>query len=382
MGQYVDISNEILELARNASKENRSEFSIELKNRYLIAFKTLRAQLENSYINNRQYSSIRDRQTIAEQARDAMIQAYRSSRGNADILNKKDLEEYIKKQQILLDRLKALRDNFYMVEDINRYKQLALQMMALTYGLRRDLNEGREEHFAFIYKGSGGFAEYYDIPVTEFLTNINIINSISLQYGSIASWTGGIDQSLRFDYSIGEQLRKNFNNSSKPLTDTFMYERQALIKETREYKTERGMLQRLDTLTNLLATNIKVYREDNGYWVVESGAFQRGFVDQGLFGEAMGDRNYTFEGDTRPWYEAPDITGKDGAEYSVKSLLGGMPSLVSYNSLYDVSQKIINVLENFGNNVKGAAQELRQAVFKIDSMVNKEVKETLDIIPT
>ena len=383
MGQYVDVGEEVTALAIKASNENREEFSKELKNRYLSTFKQLRSNLENSYKYQSYTLDIQDRQSIAEKQRNNIIKAYASSRGKADIVLQKDITEYIKKEKELQDKLKDIRNQMYEVEDNLLYKKFATQMMALTYALKRDLNQGKEEHFAFIYKGDSSAAVAFDVPVTQFLLNEQFLDSIDLTYGAISSWTGGIDQSLRFNNSIGAQLEKMAQQSKNGITKTtlnedFMNQRKRFIKTKRTYKSEVWANKRIEDLQSLNAIDIKIYRTDENYIVVESGAFQGGFVDQGLYGYYQGDENATFANDQRDWHKGAD-TVVGNMEYSVKSLLGGNPSLVSFNSLYNVSNQIITLLE-VNNDPNEAAEQIKSYVFEIDKAVNTDVGKVVNFL--
>lgn len=388
MGSYIDITEDVRNLALQGSNENKREFSNELKSKYLSAFIQLRSNLEQSYKNKPLPMDINQRESIAEKMRDNMIKTYRSSRGLADILTEEKLQEYIKKEKDLQDKLKSIRNSMYEVQDNSLYIKFATQMMALVYALKRDISQEKEEQFSFIYKGdNSGTAVSFKIPVTEFLLKEEFLNSISLQYGAISSWTGAIDQSLRFNNSIGSQLEqlsqdKNSGIKKDIISDTFQYERKRFIKEKRIYKTKRGAETRLDELTNILqAINIKIYRMDKNYWVVESGAFQRGFVDQGLFAYYEGDLNATFSGDTYDWYKKADVTGKDGQGYSVKSLLGGNPSLVSLKSLYTVSSQIISILQSSNQeNPSSIAEQIKTQVFEIDSALDKDIDKVFNYL--
>ena len=89
-------------------------------------------------------------------------------------------------------------------------------------------------------------------------------------------------------------------------------------------------------------------RTDKSYYIVLERAMKSGtgFITQGLFGKEIGDSNWTFKPDNRPWFAGADSTDKEGNTYSVKSFLEGDPSLVSLNSLHKTSYEIIRVLSS------------------------------------
>ena len=397
MGEYVDLT-QLTELVLNESKENRQEFTKELQTRYRDAFVALRNQLQAQYTNavhrNQSLKTIEEREAYGRQVVKDILKSYPSTRGAAYILPKENIEDFIRakrKKQTQKQALSKAREFLYSVgENEKVYKECALRMMALTYALRRDLNNNKEEHFALIYSGDSQVAKYFDIPVTQLLMTENIADFITLQNLSAAQkWSGGVDQGLRFKHSILQRL-KDLNYESKDFENfNFMEQHYNKAKyRLRNFKTQQDALNFKQMLINEFGdiNDLDIYRTDSkkGYWVISHQVGdQLGFADQGIFGNYINDPKATTKNDTEKWYKRPD-SSSDLGEFSVKSFLGSDPSLVSLNSLYQSSAAIIKILDdsilNINSSSLDTANKLRKEIFDLDVVANKDVEKVVNII--
>ena len=402
MGQYVDLTSLVKDIA-NEGVNDIKDFKTKLITKYKPAFTGLQQNLLNAYaLDTVNKMSFEQRTNYGAQIREKIFLEYHNSiKGGASIVLKEDFQKFYKQyleEEEFRTNLAAGRDAIFAINNQEQYIKTATQLMALVYSLRRDVNEGKEEHFALIYKGDSSIAKYTDIPVLEFLLDENILDYVELGLGNIKSWSGSISHSIRFKSSIGSQLekkqlwnkqQKNFQDGKKFLRE--FYENTGL---TKEYKKTKSNLTKLRNFLNDLGYNSDVInsiiREDDSYYVFKLGAeedFQTGFVAQGLFGREVnpGSKYETFQVDNRDWYKGPDVISKDGQEYSVKSFLAGAPGLVSINSLYTVCDSILGILntmnnESSDNDMANITNKLRTEIFDLDAAANKDIDKVFKIL--
>ena len=403
MGQYVDIVKALSNETNETGAKELQEHLLKVKQAYLPRFQSIRQQLQSQYTSTSTFNNLLTIEERASQAKKYRAQIYASSKGGAGIL---PFEEYYKEQQSLLkekesplnSRLKALRNQAYTIANENNYKILSGKLMALIYSLKSQLT-GIEEKFVFVYSGDSGYAETVTIPVTEFLSNSQILTQMELQVGSILKWSGADDNALRFSSSVLSQIKKMHTSDNDLLANGLERGRQFLYSYNtlRDYGTYEQVVEgkkgyaKLETAKRHLekyASNENyglIYRIETGkYYVVNRAAkYERGFIVQGLLGREIGDNNATFIGDNRVFYKDADIKDASGQEYSVKAFLDGqIPSLVTIGTLYNVSSDIISALSQTDNQIMG---EKLTTIFnvtkipleKIDALANQDIEKVL-----
>lgn len=394
MGQYVDIVGALSGESQEAGAAEFREYFAQIRGKYLSAFQSIRTQLASCYKSTNQIKKNVDIDTRIEQAsaaREAVLQSYPSSKGGADILPEDELERYKKEQEEIAKKrkaaLKRVRNAYFSIsgtKNINNYKVLAGKMMALIYQLRAELT-GTEEQFSFIYSGDSGYAEVINVPVTEFLLNSKLMQSMTLQQSSISRWAGDDDHALRFNNSVLNQMKQIYGGKALGQGNDFM-EKYWAAREA-SYDKIIATKKDADSAMKYIAKNADkgyVYREEAGQYLVinPNAKYQRGFIAQGLFGQYVGDQNATFLGDTRKFYEEADITSASGELFSVKAFIDSqIPSLVSINTLYSASSEIINALSigetDMGTMAGKLTDIFKTRLAKIDNLANRDIDNVL-----
>lgn len=404
MGQYVDIVGALSKDVLDEGEKKLKEHLLNVKRLYMPKFVDIRNLLQQQYAETTYFASSLTIEERIKQTQNYRAQIYGSSKGGGGIL---PFEEISKEQQslnqnqelTLNDRLKNLRKQAYKIIEESRYAILAGKMMALVYSLKAQLT-GTEEKFAFVYEGESGYAESVTVPVTEFLSNSNIMSQMTVQVGSIERWSGVDDHALRFNSSVLSQIKSLHTSDNDILNKldkgTSFLEFYHNLKEYGTYEkivdkkngyakeeTAKRHLQKYSSEDHRV-----IYREQTGkYYVVDIAAkYEKGFITQGLLGQAINNANATFVGDNRVFYQDADIQDSFGQEYSVKAFIDEqIPSLVSINTLYNVSSEIIQALSQEDTQLMGQSlteifKVTQTPLEKIDTLANQDIENVLDTI--
>ena len=395
----TDISQEIADLAAQEGAREYKELTIDRVKLYYNKFIDLRSQINGAY--QRSTATIQQRYAIgrlAKQSIDKKVISYASSKGGANILPVTELQKIMEQyENDRINQLLTARQTIYSFgENQNLVKKLSLQAMNLVMMLKQDLTKTNEEHFAFIYKGEDGAAYSITVPMHTILLNETYLNNIELNYGDINRWNGGEDQKLSFKSSIIEQIRKTQLNGEKGQEMSNFINQYNSLKGTtytKETRHEWDSQAFWDTLETAQISGLSwAIRQDKKYWVIQREvAYQTGFLAQGLFSKFLGSQKKIEElakPDNNPWYGIADsYDKKNQLSYSVKSFLEGDPSLISLNSLYQVTENIINTMSSFltnNTNLDEMTGYLKEKVFQgakiVSDAFNSDIKKLINII--
>lgn len=383
----MDISDEIASLAAEEGARQAVEFTNVRRVKYLNSFIQLRNEILKSY--NLKIDSIQKRYAFGKMAKQMIsVEIYPSSKGGGNVLPFDEIKKIKEKIISQNEQLSQAREMIYGFKQNNEVKKLSMKLMGLTLMLKQDIEQSKEEHFAFIYSGDSNVTSVITVPMHTILFKEGFDQFLNLEFGNINRWNGAEDQRLRFNSSILEQLKQTQGAKTFNLQDDFS----SRYNTAKDQGYEKIIRTKSNKRKERLEQNGYVYREQQGqYWIVaKTIQNQTGFISQGLFSEFIQDasidiikqQNGEFRPDNNPWYGLADSTSKNGLGYSVKSFLEGDPGLVSLNSLYQVTDIIIKKLGDKTLNIKGVKDYLKQSVFSgariVTNAFNKDLNEIIE----
>lgn len=299
-----------------------------------------------------------------------------SSRGNADILNKKKMdEELIRARQIIF----GARSNIYKynknIENDEKLKKIALKGMQIVYALRQELLGEVEEQLAITF-AEEGYVKVLTIPMSTFLQSSQALNLISITTESLSKQLYGDP------YKITLHTGKSVISTLKDLGA----QEHAL--------TINGIEVTKDFYDNLFKseTGAEIYllRSDKNYFVIKKNSYQSGFIAEALIRASFGGSDFNYQQDSATWYQKPDITIR-GQGYSVKNIMNSSPTLLRINSLQTVISDLIKKLSQTNIPAQEIMSEIKSQIFKQASdletavdkfgekMINQNIKSNITL---
>ena len=352
-----------IEISQAGAREFQ-EFNDQKRKQYRDELIRLRDQLNDQYKNSESDAARRDkvnqrfRNEIASELRKQLGEKFRikeSGKGGADLYfydsdrarglsSILDETKDIIQGQNLIERYKTIRKEVYALKENNDLQRISLEAMAKIYAIRQDIMKEEVEERIAITFAEGNIQKVLTLPMSQFLRaaqqnlSLTSMGNESLMEGSL----GDINK-ITMNTGISTVIKKLRNLEGAKVSDLSYYNKKELNWQVISYN--RNIKK---TFTNDIEIEQLTYREDKSYAVVKSGFFREAII------EAMLNQteDLLYEEDNAPWYGKADTSGyallgrqSTKVDMSVKDFMGRTPTLLRINSLFNIINITLNVLQ-------------------------------------
>lgn len=362
------------------------EFKTKQRNQYKARLLALRNKLNQQYKIASQQERMNQLRTrfdneIYEKIKNDINKNIKpSGKGGADLLFEDDGKtigiKKLSEKYGLIDRFKQIREETFALKENNNILNWSLQAMQEIYAIRQDiLQEEIEEHIAITF-AAAGYQKLLTLPMSQFLQAARDINAVSLGTASRGSATFGDLNLIKMNINSKSIIEK-LTMLEGARVSNLQYMKGGIMQDLTYQKEEKFFSE---------LVNRRTFRTDKSYRVI-----QPGFLREAIVEAMFKNERTTYSQDNAPWYgksdtQANEINGRK-IGLSVKDLMGSSPTLVRLNSIFNIINITLKVLDsplddnkvqNFlANKVFSATSDLDESV--VDQELEKLVAQSLGL---